>query len=78
MKTTDGKGANPLALVKYGLEAYPQYFGPALKELDPDLLPGILAVVEAVPERRMSETSKAFARNLLTFTFGFLMELQQS
>jgi hypothetical protein len=70
------KGASPLALVQFGLQQYPNYFGPALSGFRSTSLDGILAVVDEVPKSRMSATAKTFAKELLTFTHGFLLELQ--
>jgi HipA-like C-terminal domain len=76
LENTDHKGANPLALVQFGMQEYPDYFGPAVNSFRDSPLDGILAVVDEVPESRMSHTAKEFARQLLTFTQGFLLELQ--
>ncbi len=75
LDSADRKGASPLALVQFGLQEYPGYFGPALNRFREAPRDGILATVDEVPESRMSATSKLFAKELLTFTQGFLLEL---
>lgn len=75
LDNTHRKGANPLALLEFGLQEYPAYFGPALESVHGPSLDSMLAVIDKAPDSRMSPTAKVFAKQLLTFTRGFLLDL---
>jgi hypothetical protein len=54
LKSTDKKGANPLALVEFGLTIWPDAFQTALKLFAGVSVQGLHEIVDQVPEHRMS------------------------
>jgi hypothetical protein len=73
---TDAHGANPVQLVEVLVRHFPDYFRPALESVAKTPTDCLCAVVEEVPESRMSPVAKRFAKTLLARTQRILAGLQ--
>jgi hypothetical protein len=76
LSETDGHGANPLALVEFGVRHFPQYFSPPLENLHRLTLQALQETVDRMPAERMTEPAKAFARAMLAYTYECLCNLK--
>lgn len=76
LSETDANGANPLALVEFGVRHFPQYFSPSLGNLRCLTLQILQGTVDRVPAERMTEPAKAFARAMLAYTYECLCNLK--
>jgi hypothetical protein len=75
-RRTDAHGANPVQLVEVLARRFPEYFRPALASVAKAPIGSLCAVVEEVPESRMSPVAKRFAKTLLARTYEILAGLQ--
>jgi hypothetical protein len=71
----DRRGANPLQIVESNSRQFPAYFGPTLRALRDVSLVDLLAVIEQVPEDRMSDVSCTFAKECVRYSYGALSGL---
>ena len=72
---SDRKGKNPLLLVETCYDKYQPYFKPGLLALKRVKLKDILSTVDPVPSEIMSDISKSFAKEMLSFSYGRLTGL---
>jgi hypothetical protein len=75
LEPTDRQGANPLNLVDYGIQTYPEFFRPALMKLAGSPTPRLLSVVDEIPDHRISKLARAFVKELLSYTHATLVGL---
>lgn len=75
LRSSDGRGANPLHLVEYGARQFPQYFRNALEHVAAVTPDRVVAVINDVPPDRMSDVSKDFAYDLMCYTHQVLTGL---
>jgi hypothetical protein len=75
LRSTDRHGPCPLYLVEVAARAYPDYFKPTLKNLAGVQLNHLCAVTDEVPQDRMSEIAREFARTMLTYNYHALIEV---
>jgi hypothetical protein len=71
----DAHGANPLRLVEFGARRFEQYFQPNMKRLELFSVADLDLLVDRVPDERMSELAKAFAKTFLAYTYESLCKL---
>jgi hypothetical protein len=71
----DPHGANPLRLVEFGARRFPQYFLAALQNLKAVPVQDLLALVDRVPDNRMSDPARSFTKAFLTYTHASLCAL---
>jgi hypothetical protein len=74
-KQGDRRGANPLQLVTLASEKFPDYFREALANVAHTPAKALLETLDEVPIFVMSESSRRFAKALLSYTHGVLSEL---
>jgi len=77
LESTDRRGANPIKLIEFGVQHYPQYFRPVLRRLEQIPLEPIIALVDQVPPERISETARTFVKAFLGYTYPTLLGLAQ-
>jgi hypothetical protein len=75
LRSEDAHGANPLRLVEVASRLFPTYFAPSIDRLRNTPRMGILALVDEVPDTRMSEAAKRFAKDYMAFTYDSLVRL---
>jgi hypothetical protein len=74
----DKHGANPLEMVKFAYKLYPDSFRPTLIALESVPLADILAVLDRIPDNRISEIGRKFAKAVLTITYSALINVQRT
>jgi hypothetical protein len=75
-RKTDAHGANPIRLVEILARQFPDYFHRGIAAVATLPLSRIHAVVDQVPESRMSSLARDFAKLLLAQTHGILAGLR--
>jgi HipA-like C-terminal domain len=75
LESTERRGANPIRLIEYGVEYYPQYFRPGLERLGQAPLEPLVGLVDEVPPERISDTARTFVKALLEYTYSILLGL---
>ena len=70
--TTDRRGMNPLSLVEIGVKTHPNCFVPALQRLKGIQVAQLQATVDGVPEVRMTQAAKDFAKSFMAYTHDVL------
>lgn len=75
IKNSDKKGANPLELVQYGLQKYPELFRPALAKVAGAEVERLCSLIDAVPSTRMTDASRQFAKEFLRCSHQKLTQL---
>lgn len=74
----DKHGENPLEMVKFAYRLYPGFFRPTLMTLENVPLADILAVLDRIPDNRISEIGREFAKAILTITYSTLINIQRT
>ena len=75
LASTDKRGANPIKLIEFGVQHYPQYFRPVLQRLKTIPVGPVIAFVDEIPAERISETGRTFVKALLEYTYPTLLGL---
>lgn len=71
----DRHGENPLQLVRFAYRLFPGFFRPTLKTLESVPLADILVVLDRIPDTRISENGREFAKAILTITYSALINI---
>jgi HipA-like C-terminal domain len=75
IRNSDKKGANPLELVQYALQKYPELFRQALVKVAGAEVEMLCSLVDAVPSSRMTAAGRQFAKEFLRCTHQKLRQL---
>jgi hypothetical protein len=75
LRSDDPFGANPLHLVEVSFGTYPDYFRQALRQVAETPIATIEAVVEDVPEARITRPARDLAREILKYNHSALIQL---
>ena len=75
IQSSDRFGANPLHLIEYAAEAYSTFFRPALNKVKSVHPESLIALVDAVPDARISEVAREFAKEFLRCSLRILSRL---
>lgn len=76
-RSTDRKGANPLRLTVSATGLYPEYFLGAIENLAAQPVTVIQEVIDEIPDSRISEFGRRFAKEVLAFTYMALIRLRK-
>ena len=77
LRNTDKYCPSPFRLAQVGSRLYPNHFRPALAKIAACPLERLLTTVDEVPESRMSEVAKTFAKEYMSRTRAALEGLMQ-
>lgn len=72
---SDSHGANPLQLVELAAKKFPAYFADALADVANTPVEKLLDIVDKVPNIVIADSSRQFAKSLLTYTHSVLSGL---
>lgn len=75
LSENDKSGANPLRLVEFGTNKMNQYFLPSLNRLKKVRIEELYAIIESVPNTRMSTISKEFTKAFVSYSYKALCTL---
>ena len=75
LRSDDPFGANPLHLVEVSVRTYPDYFRQALRQVAETPIAAIEAVVDGVPDARITRPARDLAREILKYNHSALIQL---
>ena len=75
LRSNDPFGANPLHLVEVSVRTYPDYFRQALRQIAETPIATLEAVVDDVPEARITRPARELAREILKYNHSALIQL---
>lgn len=75
LSESDKSGANPLRLVEFGTNKMSQHFLPSLNIVKKVRIEELHAIIESVPNARMSTISKEFTKAFVSYSYEALCKL---
>ena len=75
LSSSSAHGENPLRLVEFGSRRFPQYFKDAIARVQMTPLEQIIAVVDRIPEDRISQSAIQFVKRFITCSYHRICKL---